>query len=420
MSSCKGTVLLAVSGGIDSMYMAARAGELFPGMETAVAHCNFCLRGEESDGDEAFVREWCREHSVVCHVKRFDTRGYAKKRGISTEMAARELRYKWFEELRESFGYEAVAVAHNACDNAETLILNLLRGTGSKGIRGMERERDGVVRPILGVERAQIRQWMEERQLSWREDSSNADSSYKRNLIRNEVFPLFRKLNPSFIRTLNDDMRRFSEADDIAREYCLQNRQSVLSDNEGSILVGELTKLKHWKLVLWRLLEENGGTGSNEYASMLECIESGRQIGGKRFGAFLGAAGGRIILPSKEQPSKKILYSKTVRKEELPSPPIMPEGVIAMDAQKLKSPLPVRRWKSGDWMRPLGMNGGKKKISDILTELQLSVDEKDTAQVIELEGDHVAALLCERIDEEVKITDSCTEAVVLSYSESKI
>lgn len=415
----EGTILLAVSGGIDSMYMANRSEELFPGKKTVVAHCNFCLRGEESDGDEAFVREWCKKHDKTCHVKRFDTTAYASIKGISTEMAARELRYSWFKELRDTFGYEAVAVAHNACDNAETLILNLLRGTGSKGIRGMEKSRNGVLRPLLGTERNSIREWMEERHLTWREDSSNADSVYKRNLIRNEIFPLFAKLNPSYVRTLNGDMQRFSQADNIASEYYSSVRNSVLSEDGGCILTNRLTAIKHWEFVLWRLLEEFGGIGADEYASLTECLKEKRQIGGKRFGIFIGAAGGKIMLPIPKK-SKRTLTQKMLFRKDLPSSPIMPKGVIAMDAESVSYPLKIRQWEQGDWIHPFGMNGKKKKVSDLLTELKLSIDQKEQAEVVELNGHHVAALLCERIDEEVKITADTEKVILLSYSESKI
>ena len=139
-------ILLAVSGGIDSMYLANRAPELFPGARFAVAHCNFTLRGAESDGDEAFVRDWCAAHALDCFVQRFDTAAYATEHGVSIEMAARELRYAWFARLCREKGFDAVAVAHNADDNAETMLLNLLRGTGTRGLRGMG-EHDGIVRP---------------------------------------------------------------------------------------------------------------------------------------------------------------------------------------------------------------------------------------------------------------------------------
>ena len=252
-------ILLAVSGGIDSMYLANRAPELFPGARFAVAHCNFRLRGEESDADEAFVRGWCREHGMECFVQSFDTQGYAASRGISIEMAARNLRYDWFAEMCREQGFDAVAVAHNADDNAETLILNLLRGTGTRGLRGMG-GREGVLRPLLDIPRADIRAWMESHGRSWREDSTNADSTPKRNRIRNEVFPVFARINPSFVQTLNGDMLRFARVDDIAEAWFRSVRDGLTTD-EGAVRIPAVLALEHWEYALWRLLEDCGLSG---------------------------------------------------------------------------------------------------------------------------------------------------------------
>jgi len=246
-------ILLAVSGGIDSMYLANRAPELFPGARFAVAHCNFRLRGEESDGDEAFVRDWCARHDMPCFVRHFDTREYAGREGISIEMAARDLRYGWFAQLCREQGFDAVAVAHNADDNAETLMLNLLRGTGTRGARGMG-DRDGIVRPMLGTSRAEIRAWMEGRGLPWREDSTNGDPTLKRNRIRNEVFPAFARINPSFLRTLGEDMHHFALADDIAQAW-FRSVQDGLTTPDGAVRIDAVLALEHWEYALWQLLE---------------------------------------------------------------------------------------------------------------------------------------------------------------------
>lgn len=285
-------ILLATSGGIDSMYLANRAPELFSGASFAVAHCNFHLRGEESDSDEAFVREWCTGHGITCHVKDFQTSDYAAALGISIEMAARELRYGWFEELCRENGYDAVAVAHNANDNAETLILNLLRGTGSRGIRGMSKESHlgglTVLRPMLDISRESIRAWMEGQGLEWREDSTNADSSYRRNRIRNEVFPLFSKINPGFLRTLGRDMQHFAQIDDIAEDY-YSSAIDGLRTARGGISVDALLALKHWEFVLWRIVEPSG-MSEETFEKFVELLERYRSeprgtvtIGSKTF-----------------------------------------------------------------------------------------------------------------------------------------
>ena len=291
-------LLLAVSGGIDSMYMAERAlrGALSdfavePGAaqqaEFAVAHCNFRLRGEESDGDEQFVREWCSSRGVPLFVKVFDTAEYAAAHGISIEMAARELRYAWFAELCRSEGFDAVAVAHNADDNAETLILNLLRGCGTRGLRGMSRDSGQfparVLRPQLGVSRAEIRAWMESEGLSWREDSTNSDTSFKRNNLRGKVMPVFAEINPSYLRTFAADMERFAQVDDIAEDYYRQAAsECILPD--GAIDLKKVTGYKHWEYLLFRFTE--GRLNADGLLRLKKSVASGRPLGGKIFGPY--------------------------------------------------------------------------------------------------------------------------------------
>ena len=233
-------LLLAVSGGIDSMCLAEKVH--LSGGPFAVAHCNFSLRGDESDADEAHVRAWAAERGIPCHVKRFDTRAFAQEQGISVEMAARRLRYRWFGQLCREFGYEGVAVAHNANDNAETLILNLLRGTGLRGITGMKE--NGflpdpdyadipLLRPLLRMTRAEIEAFAKENGLSWREDGTNALNDCKRNIIRNLVFPVFADINPSFVQTLNRDMARFRT------EMALVHENGPFGAREGEFTMSE-------------------------------------------------------------------------------------------------------------------------------------------------------------------------------------
>lgn len=275
-------LLLAVSGGIDSMYLLNRAGEFFAGEQFAVAHCNFALRGKESDGDEEFVRTYCSERQIRLFCRRFDTAGVAAGRGISIEMAARDLRYAWFADLCREHGFRAVAVAHNANDNAETMMLNLLRGTGSRGLRGMSA--DGtltsppvrIIRPMLGITREEIRGWMEERKFPWREDSTNAGADVKRNRLRNLVFPLLADINPSFIRTLSADMAHLRDVDDIAEEYYRKAVARVVPE-EDVIDVKALLADRHWKYLLFRLVEHCGLSEATlgKLTSLLERYRNG-------------------------------------------------------------------------------------------------------------------------------------------------
>ena len=381
------------------MYMANRAPELFPGAVFSVAHCNFRLRGGESDGDEAFVRSWCADRGIECFVESFDTRAYAAAHGVSIEMAARELRYAWFAGLCREKGFEAVAVAHNADDNAETLILNLLRGTGIRGVRGMA-GREGVLRPLLGTSRAEIRSWMTEHGCSWRDDSTNAESDCRRNLIRNEIFPLFTRINPSFVRTLNADMRRLAQAGDIAEEYFRQTAGRFRLP-DGSISTQGLTDIPHWEFVLWRLLEDNG-INSDEFAALADALKEGRQVAGRRYGPVTGASGRLITGSAESAPGKPRI--EIIPRSGIASLKQEP-GILIADADRIPHPLKIRRWQPGDWMVPFGMHG-RKKVSDIFTDLHVPVTEKTDALVVELDGSRVAALIGWRIDDSVKVTDA--------------
>lgn len=405
-------ILLAVSGGIDSMYLANRASELFPGALLALAHCNFCLRGEESDGDEAFVRQWCRERGLECHVKRFDTLGYAEAHGLSTEMAARELRYGWFAQLCSEYGYEATAIAHNADDDAETLMLNLIRGTGLRGISGMG-ERPGIVRPLLRTSREEIRKWMLEHGCSWREDSTNAQSLYKRNVLRNEIFPRLRDLNPSLTATLCEDMERFAQAGAIVEDYWLDARERVLC-GDGSIDLRALLGLKHWEYVLWRLLE-GSGVRKGEFEDLRDTLRSGRQIGGKRFGPVV-ATSTRLELCATSVCDVPELLCELLPREALSSLK-QEEGCLVLDADKVPQPLRIRHFQPGDWMRPLGMGGRRKKLSDILKELGYTVGSKAGVRVLEIEGSHVGAILCSRIDETLKVDETTSRVLRLKFKD---
>lgn len=391
----QGSILLAVSGGVDSVVMASLAAHQYIGGGMAIAHCNFTLRGEESDGDEAFVKEFARRLGLKCFVKRFDTEGFARDNGVSIEMAARELRYRWFGELCDAYGFEGVCVAHNANDNAETLILNLLRGTGLRGICGMSFEsvnpycsgdfpETGVIprgakvfRPMLDFPRSEIEEYAREHGLQWREDSSNASNDYKRNIVRNEIFPLFEKINPSFVRTLNRDMDSFR----------------TFADNpERRELVERMLK---------------SGFNNSTIRDVLELLESGRTAVGKTFFSkthvLAVAADGFDIRPVDSLGDGKAELKVELREWTGKDSPKTERGVTLLDADRLGCEPHIRKWEDGDYICPIGLKG-RKKVSDILTELKYSVLDKKHALVVAGKGKHVLAIVGERVDESVKIT----------------
>lgn len=293
------TALLAVSGGIDSICLASLFLNSSAGRRFAVAHCNFHLRGEDSDSDEALVAAWCGRNGVHYHKADFDTEQYASSHSVSIEMAARELRYDWFASLCQDNGYYGVAVAHNANDNAETLILNLLRGTGLRGVTGMQVEtvvpvtRDelsGVrlLRPMLSFSRKQIEEYVAANSLEYHDDRTNAETVYKRNRIRHLVFPVFESLNPSFLTTFAREMNAFSEVQEIADDYFISVRESVCEpagkDELLRVNAVRLCHLKHYKYVLYRLLEVYGFR-DRLLEPVVRLLESGKTFSGKVFEA---------------------------------------------------------------------------------------------------------------------------------------
>lgn len=295
----KETALLAVSGGIDSICLASLFLNSSVGRRFAVAHCNFHLRGEDSDSDEALVAAWCGRNGVRYHKADFDTEQYASAHSVSIEMAARELRYDWFASLCKDNGYYGVAVAHNANDNAETLILNLLRGTGLRGITGMlvetvvpvtRDELSGVrlLRPMLSFSRKQIEEYVAANSLEYHDDRTNAETVYKRNRIRHLVFPVFESLNPSFLTTFAREMNAFSEVQEIADDYFISVRESVCEpagkDELLRVNAVRLCGLKHYKYVLYRLLEVYGFR-DRLLEPVVRLLESGKTFSGKVFEA---------------------------------------------------------------------------------------------------------------------------------------
>ena len=309
----KETALLAVSGGIDSICLASLFLNSSAGRRFAVAHCNFHLRGEDSDSDEALVVAWCGRNGVRYHKADFDTEQYASSHNISIEMAARELRYDWFASLCRDNGYYGVAVAHNANDNAETLILNLLRGTGLRGVTGMQAESAvpvtredlaGVrlLRPMLSFSREQIEEYVAANALEYHDDRTNAETVYKRNRIRHLVFPVFESLNPSFLTTFAREMNAFSGVQEIADDYFISVRDGVCEpagkDELLRVNAVRLCGLKHYKYVLYRLLEAYGFR-DRLLEPVLRLLESGKTFSGKIFeapGYELITAGERLIV----------------------------------------------------------------------------------------------------------------------------
>lgn len=439
--------LLAVSGGIDSMSLADMLYRC-RAFSFAVAHCNFRLRGEDADGDEALVREWARKRKIPFHGIRFDTRKRAAERGISIEMAARELRYRWFLELCAGNGYRAVVTAHNANDNAETLLLNLLRGTGIKGMLGMPMRStvpvDGsdlpLLRPLVKTPRAEIAEYARRNSVPYREDSTNAEDIYRRNRIRNAVFPELEAINPSFVLTFGEDMQRLRTVDAIADDYYRTMRARCWDGD--AIDIDALRSLPHWEYVLYRILIENGFSPSDAQLAE-DLLKGGRQISGTTIGCgekvLYGAFGKLVVSEPRDfwDDDEKVevtgpgTYSfghvRIEVSQERWDPATMSarmapsERTLLADARVLPFPFLLRGWKHGDYFRPLGLHG-RKKVQDLFQDLKLSLDEKHDTPILVRPGcfrdekgsgfrDHVSAVLPYRIDEKLRVSER-TEQIV--------
>ena len=417
-------VLAAVSGGMDSMCLAALL--LRSGADFGIAHCNFSLRGEDSDADEKMVASWANENGIPFHPVRFDTVGWAKEHGVSIEMAARELRYSFFAETARKEGYEAVAVAHNANDNAETLILNMLRGTGSRGMSGMKEVSSlpvpgakdiPLLRPLLRFSREEISEFIERQAVPFREDRTNSETLYKRNKIRNLVFPLFKEINPSFLKALNADSVHIAEVNSIADDYYASHLREVL-DNEKIDLL-KLKSLPHWKYILFRIMEEHGFFPSTT-EDLIETVSSETPKSGKVFlsenYSATTASSSIVFSPAAESDHNPIVIcspgtynynGREVKVEVFKKPSEMvlkqPEGIIILDCDKCPLPISLRGWEEGDRFVPFGMKGSKK-LQDWFSDRHWSIPEKKAAILAVHKDGRIAAILGETIENALRVS----------------
>ncbi|TLX78434.1 tRNA lysidine(34) synthetase TilS [Labilibacter sediminis] len=410
-------VLVALSGGADSIALLHLL--LHEGIQVCAAHCNFTLRGEESDADEDFVTTECRKLGVELYVKRFDTTEYAKDKGISIEMAARDLRYSWFQELMISANADFLATGHHKDDSVETFFLNLLRGTGIKGLTGIKPRTDKLIRPMLGISRKEIELYCRENGIAFRVDASNMDSIYTRNKIRNEIIPLFKEINPSFNQTMEENIQRLAQVNQYFENSVSSIKEELIVEQDNKVLISlsHVTRFTDPELVLFEVLHPYGFNAA-VVKEIVECISQG--VSGKQFFSkdyrIIKDRFNLILLPieSKEedgpfyinldddnlQKPVSISLLKDINAENYK---IEKDSAVAQfDADLLSYPLTLRRWKQGDVFRPLGMKHFKK-LSDFFIDIKLSIADKENAWLL-LSGDDVIWVVGYRTDDRYKIT----------------
>jgi len=412
--------LLAVSGGLDSVVMARLFNQ--SGYQFGITHANFQLRGNESERDEDFVRALAAKYQVPIHVKRFETKSFARKKGVSVQMAARTLRYDWFEELIKDENYTCVATAHHLDDQVETFLINLARGTGIAGLHGIMPRQGHVIRPMLFAFRAQLETFALANELEFVEDSSNRSDKYVRNRIRLKIIPQLEKINPGFRQELTQTIGFIRDAEKIYNQTIEQKRREIFHENGDKIYIQSaqfycLEPLTSWA---YELLSPFGFNLSNirDITGLADAIP-GKEVRSATF-RLVKDREYLIIAPLEEtgnettfKVSMDDLKQKSIRSplnlsfeiiEEVPSAFNDPGTTAYLGLDRLDFPLIIRKWQRGDFFFPFGMSQ-RKKLSDYFTDEKFSRIEKEKCWLL-CSGKKIVWIIGHRIDERFKITAS--------------
>ena len=419
--------LLGVSGGIDSITMAELFFRSSMKPSFAIAHVNFSLRAESSDADEEFVREWSADRGIKAHFLKVDTKEYAHSHCQSTQMAAREIRYSWFEKLCSEFGYDYICIAHNRDDVVETILLNLTRGTGIKGIGGIPATNGKIIRPLLNFSRQEIEEYAALNRYGHRDDHTNFESHYARNRIRNIIIPEFRKINPSFSSTMKHNGEIFAQASQILENLYLQKRDLFChKDKYGTLLIDTAALAKEGNVEYWLyMILRDFKFNSSQIADIEEAIgeEPGRLFQSEKH-TLATTATSLVMLPTSELHPTQIeitgcgRYSFGGRDFELELIEdggyikyLNKEGVHCIDATEIEFPITCRSWKNGDRFFPFGMKGSKK-ISDFYKDIKIDCLNRDRIPVLCSKGD-IISIVGLRSDERFRVRDNSRRVLVV-------
>jgi tRNA(Ile)-lysidine synthase len=407
-------VIVGLSGGADSVVLLSILHRI--GYECIAAHCNFHLRGEESLRDEQLSAKLAASLSIPFYKQDFDTNVVAKERGISIEMAARDLRYEWFEELRKAQEAEAIAVAHHRDDSMETMLLNLIRGTGIAGLTGIKPKSGWIIRPLLCTSKEEILHYAAKKALPFVTDSSNLQDEFTRNKIRHQLLPLLQSLNPSLNSALLRTMEHLTEVDKIYNAHIKEAKEDVFDSVNGTINISGLLAHPSPEAILFEILKEYG-FGSEVIQNVYQAI--GSQAGKEFYSSNYRLIRDRthfLLHPLKQKDEKLVFYIDKDEKERTfplsmnisiseEKPEIVKDRCIAcFDFDKLKFPLILRRWQTGDRFVPFGMNGSQK-VSDYFNNYKFNKQEKENTWIL-CSGNDIIWVVRHRTDNRFKIDES--------------
>ncbi|MFD2872587.1 tRNA lysidine(34) synthetase TilS [Mucilaginibacter ximonensis] len=419
----KGAVLAAVSGGMDSVLMVHLLKAA--GYKLAIAHCNFQLRGDEALADQAFVKALAHQNNIPFYTINFNTREYAAQNKMSIQMAARELRYNWFEQLREQHQYAAIALAHHQNDAIETILLNLVRGTGIAGLHGILPKNGWLVRPLLCFTRNEIENLIKDNGFTYVEDSSNASTKYARNKLRHEVIPKLRELNPSLENTFQNNLERFKDLETLLELRTEELAAKLLSraGDETHIAIAEVKKLNPQRLLLYKLLQPYGFNEAvvNDIISALD-KHSGRVFESPTHQLLLDRD--KLIITSTDKNAPETIniaeddtlvhfgsYLLNILHDD--APVIIKDNpmAVSVDAVKLIFPLTIRSWQQSDVFYPIGMKT-RKKLSDFFIGLKVPVHQKTQIPLLINGNGEIIWVGGYRPDDRYKVTENTKKVII--------
>lgn len=418
-------ILLAFSGGVDSVVLATLLKEA--GYTLALAHCNFSLRDKESDGDEDFARNFAQQQNIPFYTIRFNTLQYARQHKVSTQVAARELRYNWFYELMESEGYNQLATAHHQTDQVETMLLNMVRGTGLSGVQAMQPKDGNLIRPLLTFTRADIEAFAKAKKLKWREDSSNKSNKYSRNKVRNVVLPVLKGLNPKYEENFSQLSQLVGEYRALLNDTIAANTKAITTQQADTLKINKqgLLALPYMHLYLYELLKPYGFNSETiqQLISNLSA-QSGALFYGEQGEALIDRE--EIIVRKKQNEAAGFVFNLpitaegftfagkkyTIERVSGTDYEILKDAAIAqLDADKLQFPLQVRSWQQGDYFYPLGMRK-KKKVSDFFVDQKIPVFNKQEYPLL-FSGEYLVCIAGLRVDDRFKVTSSTQNIIII-------